>query len=411
LADATETTFQLTPVSGAACGAAAITPPDQDFVHTYYDVCPWSPSGRYLAALRVPFADRRSGPDDAADLCLFDLARRTMRTLWRTTAWGIQTGAHAQWGGSDRYVYFNDRRDGKPVGVRLDVQTAQARWYDGPVWLVDPSESFALSPCLVRANLTQFGYGVSVSADAQRTNRQMAADDDGFYRTDLATGRCKLLVSLAAVRAAMGEADLEGATLYAFHCKLNPQANRLLLVVRAWYPHRRYRPMLLTCRPDGGGLRCVLSPQRWQGGAGSGHPTWTPDGGSILMNHAGGRDQHRFCLIDPDSGQARPLVDEPPGTGHPTLSQDGRWLLTDDHATRGDRRPGTLRLVDLAGGGWRDLLTVDNPLCEDDSLRCDAHPAWDRSCRLVCLQGTPVRGRQLFIVEPARPAGELPALS
>ena len=404
--------LELIAITGGTCAAAVLTPPDQDFIHTYYDVCPWSPSGRYLLALRAPFTDRRNGPDDVAELCLFDLRTLTVRTLWETTAWGMQTGAHAQWAGSDRFVYFNDRREGEAVGVRLDLQTNQARYYPGPVWLVDPTETYMLSPCLVRANLTQFGYGLSVPDDRQVVNREPAAGDDGFYRTDLATGRRTLLVSLADVYDAMPDKqDLDGATLYAFHCKLNQQGTRLLLVVRAWYPHRRYRPMLLVCRPDGSDLHFALTPQQWLAGAGSGHPTWTPGGQAILMNHSAGGDQRRFCLIDPDSGQAKPLSRELLGTGHPTINPaDGRWLLTDNHSSLGDRKPGTIRLVDLTSGHCRDLLTVDNPMRDDDPLRCDAHPAWDRNGRLVCFQGTPGRGRQLFVAEPAGPAGQMPRL-
>ena len=118
----------------------------------------------------------------------------------------------------------------------------------------------------------------------------------------------------------------------------------------------------------------------------------------------------KFCLIDPDTGIARPLVDEPEGTGHPTISPDGQWLLTDANSTRGARRPATLRLIDLAGRTCRDLATVDNPLFQDEPLRCDAHPVWDRTGRRFCFQGSPLRGRQLFIADPFHPAGEMPFL-
>ena len=406
-----ETPFTVWPIAGADCAAAAITPPDQDFIHTYYDVCPWSPSGQYLLGLRAPFTDHRNGPDDQAEVCLFDLRAQTVRPLWRTGAWGMQRGAQAQWGRSDRYVYFNDRRDNQAVGVRLDLTTGEARRYDGPIWLIDPTETYALSPCVIRTNLTQFGYGMSVASEAQLTNRDPAADDDGFTRMDLASGRRTLLVSLASIWQAVTEHEsLDGATLYAFHCKLNQPGTRLMLVARACYPDRRYRPMLMTCRPDGSELRCILPPSRWQGGAGSGHPTWTPNGSMVLMNHSHGLGRRRFCLIDPVTAEARPLIEEPDGTGHPTISPNGQYLLTDSHTTIGDRRPGTVRLVDLREGGWRDLLTVSNPMRKDDPLRCDAHPVWDRTGRLVCFQGTPAAGRRLYIIEPGKPAGQAPTL-
>ncbi|KKL61684.1 hypothetical protein LCGC14_2192860, partial [marine sediment metagenome] len=45
------------------CAVTAITGPDDAYMHTYYDVCPWSPSGRYLACLRLPFEDREPASD------------------------------------------------------------------------------------------------------------------------------------------------------------------------------------------------------------------------------------------------------------------------------------------------------------------------------------------------------------
>ena len=57
-----------------ACAVVAITPPDQAHMHTYYDLTPWSPSGRYLASLRLPYEDREPVPGDRAEVCVIDLA-------------------------------------------------------------------------------------------------------------------------------------------------------------------------------------------------------------------------------------------------------------------------------------------------------------------------------------------------
>jgi len=401
-----EVCFELSPPGEATCAVVSVTPPEEAHTHTYYDVCPWSPSGRYLVSLRLPVEDRRPGPAEVADLCLIDLEARTIRTVWRTTAWGYQTAAHQLWGRTDRYLYFNDRRDGRPAGVRLDLETGQATWLDGTIWLIAPDESYAISPCLIRCNLTQFGYGLSVDPADQLCNTQRAAADDGFYRTDLATGRRTLLVSLADVWEALPNKDqLAESILYAFHCKLNPQGTRMILVVRAWYPDRKYLPMLLSCRPDGTDLRCVLPSHRWVGGAGSGHPGWHPDGEKILMNHAAGGRQRKLCLIDPITGQADVLTELIEGTGHPTIEPSGRLLVTDDYQTKGDLRLGTIRLVDLAAETWRDLCTLSSPLRQDAPLRCDSHPAWDRKGRRVCFIAAPRGKRQLFIADPASPPG------
>ena len=55
------------------CPVTAITPADEAYMHTYYDVCPWSPSGRRLVCLRLPFEAREPAAADTAELCVMNV--------------------------------------------------------------------------------------------------------------------------------------------------------------------------------------------------------------------------------------------------------------------------------------------------------------------------------------------------
>ncbi|MBM4046701.1 MAG: hypothetical protein FJ279_16455 [Planctomycetes bacterium] len=394
----------------AQCAVTALSPADRACLHTYYDVCPWSPSGRFFALLMLPFEDRLPGPSDAAEVCVLDLKDRTMRAVRPTTAWGFQTAAKQQWGRSDRWLYFNDRRDGQPVGVRCDLEAGSERVLDGPIWHVSPDETWAVSPCLIRANLTQPGYGVSVLPEQQAVNTQTATRDDGFFRVDLATGRCTLWLSLADIWAALpNRADLSDQVLYAFHVKFNPQGTRLLLVVRAKPASGKYQPMLLTCRADGSALRVVLPCSRWHGPPRANHPTWHPDGERILMN-VGVDGRSTFVLIHADTGAIEPLVTEPPGVGHPTLTPDARYLLTDVYEDGPACQLGRIRWVDMQRRSWRDLLTMPRPRFGhgtglDASQRVDLHPVLDRTGRRFAFTAAPDGRRRVFVADPSLPTG------
>ncbi len=52
------------------CSVTRVTPEDGFYVHTYYDVCPFSPSGRYLLCSRLPYQDRPPVHGDTADTAL-----------------------------------------------------------------------------------------------------------------------------------------------------------------------------------------------------------------------------------------------------------------------------------------------------------------------------------------------------
>ena len=46
-----------------------VTPDDGFYINTYYDVCPFSPTGRFLAVSKLPFQGRYSELGETADIC------------------------------------------------------------------------------------------------------------------------------------------------------------------------------------------------------------------------------------------------------------------------------------------------------------------------------------------------------
>ncbi len=112
------------------CPVYAITPDDGYYLHTFYDVCPWSPSQRYLACTRFPFQDREPNHRDEAQICLIDMKDRSLTEVYSTTGWGFQLGSNVQWGGTDRYLYFNDKVDNEGVCVRrwISRPARPSRW-------------------------------------------------------------------------------------------------------------------------------------------------------------------------------------------------------------------------------------------------------------------------------------------
>ena len=381
------------------CPVVAVTGPGEAYLHTYYDVCPWSPSGRYLACLRLPFEDREPQAGERAELCVIDLQRRTVRTVAETAGWGHQTAAHQQWGRSDRTLYCNDMDGDRPVGVRLDLETGERTHLGGPIWQVSPDETTAICTCLNRGRLTQAGYGVTVRLEAELTNTDQAAGDDGLFRVDLATGEQSLLVSLTDVWEALTDrGDLADAVLYAFHCKYNPQGTRIMIVVRALWEDGSFVAALLGCRADGSELRTIVPHRLWM--RGGHHPIWHPNGRQVLQNLTPAEDGMKFCVVDADTGELDVLIDDPTGSGHPSISDDGRWLLTDVTGEADGVRTATVRLVDLETGEVRDICGATSPAVGGGPLRRDAHPVWSRDCKQVLFLAAPTGGRQLFIADP-----------
>jgi hypothetical protein len=120
--------------------------------------------------------------------------------------------------------------------------------------------------------------------------------------------------------------------------------------------------------------------------------------------------ERRFALIHAETGGIDVLIDDPPGIGHPTLTDDSRFLLTDTYDYDAEPPLAHVRWVDLDEGRWRDLCVVPRPpyagldLCSI-SRRVDCHPALDRDGRRILFTAAPEGRRRLFVADPFLPPG------
>jgi hypothetical protein len=141
-----------------------VTPPDGLYIHTYSDVPPWSPSGRFLAVTRIPFEHRHPRLGETADVCIVDLAERQIPAVYRTRGWCMHLGAHLHWGADDWTLMTVDVVVGQARGVVLDLERRQARVLGGPLSDRPRDGRFAVGTDLGRINPSQEGYGTPLRA-------------------------------------------------------------------------------------------------------------------------------------------------------------------------------------------------------------------------------------------------------
>ncbi len=385
-----------------------VTPDDGFYIHTFFDVCPFSPSGRYLAVLRLPFQDRKPDWKDTADVCVIDLQERTIQTVYTTSAFGMQTGAQLQWGATDRHLYFNDKSGkagGHAVAIRLDWASGKAQELEGPIYHIAPDESAVISFNLDLINWVQDGYGCVVAPQHRLKLGAGAAKDQGLWHTSTSTGRKRLLVSLAAIFEALPNKDMyRGLAFHLFHSKFNPQGTRIMQVVRARDPEseegRYQHGILTTFKTDGSDIRVAVPPELWK--RGGHHPNWMPSGERLLMNLTP-KDKLRFCTFGWDGSDFQVVSESILGSGHPAYEKTGRFIFTDSYPREPMSLPdgsSALRLIDTRRGEERTVLHMFalgqvNP----SVLRLDPHPAWSRDGKRSCFNGAPEGRRQVFIAD------------
>jgi hypothetical protein len=143
-----------------------VTPDDGFYIQTFFDVCPFSPSQKYLAVTKLPYQGRTAKYGDEADICVIDLENETIETVYSTKGWAFQLGANLNWGKTDRHLYTNDIIDNEAVCVRIDIETKEIKAFSGPMYHIAPDESAVIGFPLDLINgyqdgkATQMGYGV-----------------------------------------------------------------------------------------------------------------------------------------------------------------------------------------------------------------------------------------------------------
>jgi hypothetical protein len=401
-----------------------VTPPPEagGCIHRFFDTSPFSPSGRYMAVVRLPFEDHRPAPGDRCQVVLVDLEEGSQRVVAESAGWEPQMGANLNWGATDHQLYFNDvdTQTWKPFAWKLDPLTGARQKMEGTVYHASADGRWLISANMTTMRKSQPGYGVCLPEATVRWNIGPAGDD-GFYLTDTATGKCRLLLSLAdafnKARPAIAESEPGKYEIYGFHSKFNPQSDRLMLSIR-WYPatdHPQWdwfgmtgdggvRFAWVTMKLDGSELHCAVGPEQWE--KGGHHGTWFPDGWRISMNLNIDRECLRLVQVHADGSGLWKMHDAVVGSGHPTVHPDGRHVLTDayegEKVSFGD---GTvpLRWIDLETGKEQTLVRINvRQPCPDGVLRIDPHPAWDRNWRYVAFNGFVGGTRRVFVADMAR---------
>jgi len=393
-----------------------LTPHEGRVMQHFFDKSPISPSGKWIALLRLPYEDKRAELGDAAEVILIDMKTGEERKAAESRAWEHQVGACVMWGNSDAELYFNDLRVGEwePFLVKMDPATGSRREYPGGAFVISPDGKRAAGYNLKTVRRMNFyGYGAAIPPERMPTNGAMP-ENDGLFVTDLKTGERRLIRSIASFfRATLSEADRrelsEGAS-YGFQVKWSPDGEWLLfVVVQAMNSESpgsgktKWRRMIFSCRPDGSDPHLALHWRIWA--KGGHHLNFHPDSRTITMNLIGPDGELRLMKFDVFGAAPQPLCGLVSGSGHPSVSPDSKWLVTDAYLGESVAYPdGTvpIRLVELATGKEREIVrvnTITGEMFKNGEFRVDPHPAWSRDGRYITLNAFEGGTRRVLLVD------------
>ena len=346
----------------------------QRSVHGYYDLPPWSRRTGQIA-----FSSLEPGATEGG-IYVMERDGANITYLAHSRAMSANDGAMAQWSADGKRVYCKDREDGTSLIAWVDVERGEGDAIPGDLRMICPT-----------GHLNVYHTQCSHMPDEALLRGR---DRQGVFVMDLDTGEARMIVSLEECLAIHPRRDeIGGWHLYVKHTKWSADGRRLMFVFTneiryaGKYGEEPRVKDIYVVNVDGSGLRNV--------GEFGHHPLWHPSGKEILANCAWqGRPGLSLVLIDADTGERRLATTAMAGSGHPSFSPDGRYIAV-DHVLPGEGY-GSLNLVDAAANTVQHALQPGaRPLPRGHA----PPPAWSWDSRQLLVASDASGVSQLCVID------------
>lgn len=289
-----------------AAHRAVSSVPNRHTIHTYFNVSPESPDGRFVLFFASQAEDGQCG-----DVVMQQRDTGAETVLARSvTTEDAHRAACQQWMDGGRTVVYHDCRAGRWTVLAVDRETRAAR-----VVAVD----------------RQLGFGAPSGTQAPLYGcHWKPGDHRDLELADLRTGevRTALRVADVAAQEPAWVSKTFGASpsaLSIFFPVVSPDGLRVFFKLAKGSGSDNFRSSRASVREgkfvyDLAAGKLIRFYPQW------GHPSWHPDSTRIIEKGS--------LLLDPDTGSSKKLAPIP--TDHPSFAPDGSQFVSDGKVTKSD---------------------------------------------------------------------------
>lgn len=315
----------------------------------------------------------------------------TINEIDFSNAWNWQQGCMLQWfGNSDESVIYNDysTKDDLYIAKIRNISTNEERIVHKPIYSVAKTGKFALTLNFERLALMRPDYGYF--------NRSIDWDDlpsdseDGIWYIDIERNVSKLIITLEQLKNFHPVSTMDGAMHKVNHIDISPDGKRFMFLHRWVGPQGRFMRLLTANCNEGGDLFYItgdemVSHNCWWGNNNIISFCKLPDGRNRYVHF---KDKTGLIGIVGENDFSR--------DGHPSVSPDGRWMLTDDYPDTS--RFAGLYLFDLKNNEKYTLGKFYQPLKYKGEKRIDLHPKWSPDGKHISIDSGHNGKRNMYIL-------------
>jgi Tol biopolymer transport system component len=221
------------------------------------------------------------------------------------------------------------------------------------------------------------------------TEASLCPDDDGIWRVNLNTGEASLVLSISEVAKQSPQPDMHSAQHYFNHALFNPDGTRFVCL-HIWSRGDARRMRMFTCRPDGTDFYLLTNENHVS------HYSWKSSDELLAFSSHADLGTHFYLYKDKSNVRSIFAPELLKQDGHPSFSPDGKSLLVDHYPDKyGDQClfliDSELRMSKLNGFDTNGSLNGE--------FRCDLHSRWDREGRKICIDSAHNGRRGLYVID------------
>lgn len=396
----------------------------------FHDICPWNEANDLVAIQQTNKDDIKNRTiDDFVSIAIWHPSEKSIKIIDKTNCWNWQQGSRLQWVPNSNRLIYNKRKDNRAVAQLYNVSNQSfEQLLDRPIYELHPNGRHALSYSFSRLGELWKGYGYA-DLEEEKDQNEIAPANNGIFEVDINDNKSKLIVSLADTFKVGQNEKFNHYKRFFTHCSYNPSGTKFCFFERFHTDEGALYSRFFVANRDGTGLKLISEGKQ-------SHFDWFDDSHLLiwsrpsksLMNvaHKMGvlsktpfkqlikiirglspslkskmtNEFYRLIDIngkDEEKAIAKDLVKE---DGHPMFDSNKTSFINDTYPNAEGKQE--LMLIKINNDvkvslGWFDVPKK----FQDNDLKCDLHPRWNRDCTKICVDSSHSGKRQVYIIDPA----------
>tara|TARA_B110000003_G_scaffold263389_1_gene287016 strand:+ start:18134 stop:19420 length:1287 start_codon:yes stop_codon:yes gene_type:complete len=357
----------------------------------YYNILPFNNNGGLLWC-ETSENKTRGSKYSSVNIIYYNVLSDNKQIVAKSKAWNWQQGCMLQWfaDSNHKIIYNNyDETHNDYYSEIFDLQSNNRKRICKTIYSVANDGSFALTLNFDRNKIMRPSYGYF-----RKQNINLPSDaNDGIWFIDIEKNTSRLIISLDNLKNFEPDHTMVNSKHKVNHIDIAPDGNRFMFLHRWIGPQGRFhRLMTANCR-DGTDLFSLCGIELVS------HSCWMADSKNIVSFSRLNDGRDRYNLYIDKKGFVETIGFRPENDlledGHPSISPDGRWMLTDDYPDKA--KFSRLYLYDLINKKKHILGMFHQPFKYQGENRIDLHPKWSKDGKFVSIDSGH-RGKREFHV-------------